>query len=1101
MTDDSVYEGDETAIVAISGVSGGSAVESGSQSVTVTITENDSAPTITLATSASSIAENSSDTVTLTATTSTTSTLDIVVTLAVTGTSTEGTDYSAIDETITISAGATTGTKTFTITDDSVYEGNETVIVAISSVTNASESGTQSVTTTITENESAPTITMSLSHASVAENSGTEVTLTITSSQVADEDITVVVVASGDISENDFVEQDIDGTVTISAGTTTGTITATPAADTTNEGDESLTITISSISGASATESGTQSLTFTITEYALRAATAFTEGTTAAQNAIKSETHWQLVDYSGSTSSVHPYEQMNIHKVQSFTDGTNNLTGVGQFIHIADFNCDDDHLVYANKTIHNLDDGGSGESTFGAATEADHHCQFVASIAAGDGTGDGDGSSDNLVVGVAPDADLILSSIPNVDGYYGDDYGRDLDSARSYGAVASNQSWTLSDRDGYSTCPAGEHPKNCSFNATEFQALIDANTSSTATQLLGFLNEGLSGIVAGATSATSDWITALNNFQNSGVVVFASGNSNLESDVSLLGALPEWFPQLAEAWLSVGLIDFTGDSIADAVESEFTLHGNKCGTAKEYCVVADGFEVNGGGWIDGSHWYEAGGSGSSYSAPMISGGIALLAQAFPNHTPEQLTDRLLASANNDWFTAEGNTTFTTHGNSVTHGYHSTWGQGIPDFYAAMSPITSNRNPAMALYMGDSIQSSEAQPFASSSITSSASFGDAIAAGLVGEVGYAYDALSGGFKYDMPTRVNMTNNIAPTINLSSELSKLNSQLPVGHNSNWKQNFSQVLSTLSKRDGLETTLTLGASSLPVQSFFGSNLDSSANLSDLQTPYLESGEGGIGLSANYQLGNSRLLIGATNPILVNNLTGNVVGSRKTLVASLEVGNPEDGAFTFMTGITQDKDNLLGSTGSSAYSLSGARSNTTFAAFKAQNQVNNNLTLTGIATVAKSNLTSPDKSFINSASGVKSSSVSLIANQKNVIGDDNLSLFVSQPNRVSGGEMSIRLSNLSQSDGNLTYTNKDINLEPTGRQLVYGLSYRKDLDNDISFSIKHTITSNLNHNQDADVVSASFVGVRYKDLKVGLTKKSVDSSINSEFSYLMLF
>ena len=38
---------------------------------------------------------------------------------------------------------------------------------------------------------------------------------------------------------------------------------------------------------------------------------------------------------------VHPYEQMNIHKAQSFSDGTNNLTGVGQFIHIADFNCDE----------------------------------------------------------------------------------------------------------------------------------------------------------------------------------------------------------------------------------------------------------------------------------------------------------------------------------------------------------------------------------------------------------------------------------------------------------------------------------------------------------------------------------------------------------------------------------------------------------------------------------------------------------------------------------------------------------------------------------------------------------------------------------------
>ena len=77
---------------------------------------------------------------------------------------------------------------------------------------------------------------------------------------------------------------------------------------------------------------------------------------------------------------------------------------------------------------------------------------------------------------------------------------------------------------------------------------------------------------------------------------------------------------------------------------------------------------------------------------MISGGIALLAQAFPNHTPEQLADRLLASANNDWFTPTGNTTFTKHGASIKHGYHNEWGHGVPDFYAALSPITTSRNP-------------------------------------------------------------------------------------------------------------------------------------------------------------------------------------------------------------------------------------------------------------------------------------------------------------------------------------------------------------------------------------------------------------------------
>ena len=47
-TDDSVYEGNETGIVAISGVSGADAAEDGTQSVTITITENESAPTVTL---------------------------------------------------------------------------------------------------------------------------------------------------------------------------------------------------------------------------------------------------------------------------------------------------------------------------------------------------------------------------------------------------------------------------------------------------------------------------------------------------------------------------------------------------------------------------------------------------------------------------------------------------------------------------------------------------------------------------------------------------------------------------------------------------------------------------------------------------------------------------------------------------------------------------------------------------------------------------------------------------------------------------------------------------------------------------------------------
>ena len=57
--------------------------------------------------------------------------------------------------------GATTGTASFTPTDDTIYEGNETAIISISSVSgaDATESGSQSVTITIVENDSTPVVT------------------------------------------------------------------------------------------------------------------------------------------------------------------------------------------------------------------------------------------------------------------------------------------------------------------------------------------------------------------------------------------------------------------------------------------------------------------------------------------------------------------------------------------------------------------------------------------------------------------------------------------------------------------------------------------------------------------------------------------------------------------------------------------------------------------------------------------------------------------------------------------------------------------------------------------------------------------------------
>ena len=825
-------------------------------------------------------------------------------------------------------------------------------------------------------------------------------------------------------------------------------------------------------------------------DYALAKSTSFTEGSSSSQNSIKSETQWTNVDYSGSASSVHPYEQMNIHKAQSFSDGTNNLTGIGQFIHIADFNCDDEHKVYLNKTIHNLDDGGSGESTFGAADSDDYHCQAVASMAAGDGTGTGDTSGENLLSGVAPDADLILSSIPNTIGTYKtDDFAADLDLARGYEAVASNNSWGMGD--------STDSNANANWNITELKTYISDNSLSN--------NQGFAALMEGSSSsdaitATQSYITALDNFQNNGVIVFSSGNYSGESDVSAVAALPELYSQLSEAWLTVGMVDFTGNDISNASESEFTLKGNKCGSAKEYCVVADGWQLNVGGYInDGTSVYPTQKSGSSLTAPMISGGIALLSQAFPNHTPEQLTDRVLASANNSWFTPEGNTTFTTHGNGIKHGYHSTWGHGVPDFYAALKPITSNANPAMSLYTGNSIQSSESQSLSSSYITTTPSFGNTISQGLVGEVGYAYDALNGGFKYDLSSRVNLFNSIDSKINLSSELLQLDT--PITNKKNNLLDLSQTNSSLFQSNKLETTLTLGNSSLPVQSFYGSSSDPAFDLSNFEAPYLESKKGSLGVSASYELENSRFMIGTSNPIRHNYDADSLIESGQSIVASLEYDYSSDASITLMSGYTREKDNLLGLEGSDAFSTLGAESSTIFSALKAQGHINDNLTLTGLATIARTNMSKPESSFIESASDVKSTSVALIATQKNILGDDQFSLSISQPNRIEDGEMSIRISNLAESDGTISYRTKGIKLQPFGREVSYGLNYRKDFDQNFGVSLKHILTSNLNHMQGSAIAKSSYIGLRYKDLKLGYNIDSASSSENAELSYQFNF
>jgi len=266
-TEDNLYEASsaESAVIAISGVSGGGATEFEIQTASISITDGDSAPTVTLASSASSVGEGESA-LTLTATLSVATYANVVVTIDGTGgTGTEGSDFETVSD-ITISAGSTSETTAFIPTDDSgTYEDTETAVIAISGVSggSASESGTQTATVSITENESAPTVTLASSASSVSED-GSNLTLTATLSISTYEAVTVTLDPTGTgIEGTDYAAI---SNITISAGATTGTAVFNPTDDDKYESstDETAIVSITGVSGGNASESGTQTASIAI---------------------------------------------------------------------------------------------------------------------------------------------------------------------------------------------------------------------------------------------------------------------------------------------------------------------------------------------------------------------------------------------------------------------------------------------------------------------------------------------------------------------------------------------------------------------------------------------------------------------------------------------------------------------------------------------------------------------------------------------------------------------------------------------------------------------------------------------------------------------
>ncbi|MDA9785156.1 S8 family serine peptidase [Gammaproteobacteria bacterium] len=547
------------------------------------------------------------------------------------------------------------------------------------------------------------------------------------------------------------------------------------------------------------------------------------------------------------------------------------------------------------------------------------------------------------------------------------------------------------------------------------------------------------------------------------IYVWAAGNAGGYADQGVDFSSPELLPGMAHY-----IPEIQGHSIAVASVDEngsISSFSSRCGVAQDYCISAPGGRItaayptstsdtgiyigntnddNYNSCIQDNSCFAVT-SGTSFAAPFVSGGLAVIADYFEGQLgSKEIVDRLFSTANKEGVYSD----------------KAIYGQGLMDLGAATAPV----GQVSAMLTGTLSGARVPALFTGIQLTSP-SFGDAVSNGVANQTIIFFDELDAPFRGAVDNLTTDYRNQIVNLDRYDHMYQstpqvIDSQDNVLEMSNYKnQNLSyglinsmHLLEAQQDSNQFFTYFNKGNNSFVSHGINGSwalgifqdkDLRYKSQLrSQFSNPWLNFSAGGTSFGSVYKFQHNLdvafLISSGRNRFQANEVFGE---SNSSTVAMIEL-QPKNYLPSIQFGILKENDANLGLSGSGAFNGNSGQMTSFVGISDSINLFGGKFF--GSLYIGNSPGTSNNEGMINSITDIQSSAFGMGFLKQSIFNSgDELLLSIDQPMRTESGEMNLRVPVYRTQERNVLFNSFGFTLRPSGREVHSKARYMSSYKN----------------------------------------------------------